>query len=255
MKYVPWVLCVILAVVCAVLVAAGFFFGVTKSGKMEAMKQAKVDAEGKAQTASANERKLKKEKDDALTASSTKDGTISNLEAQLAGLQGDSAQAKEQIDQANSAAQLAQAAAAKANSDLQLAQQMAGRVPGLEGKLTDYENLGTAQSIKIKLEKLAELEAETGPVAKKPNKPKKVTGGEIGTIQSHDPQNDFYVINVGSDNGVNKGDKFTIFSGGRAMGKIEISRTQPTVSIAVYQRGFPKPQAPFKSGDKVMKIN
>ncbi len=234
---------------------AGIFFGITKSGKVEAMKQAKVDAEGKAQTAGASERKLKKEKDDALTASSTKDGAISNLEAQLAGLQGDKAQAKGLIDQANSAAELAQAAAAKANSDLQLAQQMAGRVPGLEGKLTDYENLGTAQSIKIKLEKLAELEAETGPVAKKPNKPKKVTGGEIGTIQSHDPQNDFYVINVGSDNGVNMGDKFTIFSGGRAMGKIEISRTQPTVSIAVYQRGFPKPPTPFKSGDKVMKIN
>jgi hypothetical protein len=234
---------------------AGIFFGITKSGKVEAMKQSKVDAEGKAQTASASERKLKKEKDDALTASSTKDGTISNLEAQLAGLQGDSAQAKEQIDQANSAAQLAQAAAAKANSDLQLAQQVAGKVPGLESKLTDYENLGTAQSIKTKLDELANLlrPGPSGP--KKPKKPKQVSGGEIGTIQSHDPQNDFYVINVGSDNGVNEGDKFTIFSGGRAMGKIEISRTQPTVSIAVYQRGFPKPPTPFKSGDKVMKIN
>ena len=234
---------------------AGIFFGITKSGKVEAIKLAKVDAEGKAQAASASESKLKKEKDAALTESSTKDGTISNLEAQLAGLQGDSAQAKEQIDQANSAAQLAQAAAAKANSDLQAAQQVAGKVPGLEGKLADYENLGTAQSIKTKLEKLAELKAVDPSGPKKPKKPKQVSGGEIGTIQSHDPQNDFYVINVGSDNGVNKGDKFTIFSGGRAMGKIEISRTQPTVSIAVYQRGFPKPPTPFKSGDKVMKIN
>ena len=234
---------------------AGIFFGITKSGKVEAMKQAKVDAEGKAQTAGASERKLKKEKDDALTASSTKDGTISNLETQLAGLQGDSAQAKEKIDQANSAAQLAQAAAAKANSDLQLAQQVAGRVPGLESKLTDYENLGTAQSIKTKLEKLAELEAKTGSVTKKPNKPKNVNAGEIGAIAAHDPQNDFFVINVGSNNGVNKGDKFTIFRGGIALGKIEIARTQPTVSIAVYQRGFPKPPTPFKSGDKVMNIN
>ena len=205
-------------------------------------------------TAGASERKLKKEKEDALTATSTKDGTISNLEAQLAGLQGDSAQAKEQIDQANSAAQLAQAAAAKANSDLQLAQQMAGRVPGLESKLTDYENLGTAQSIKTKLEKLAELEAKTGPVTKNPNKPKNVNAGEIGAIAAHDPQNDFFVINVGSNNGVNKGDKFTIFRGGIALGKIEIARTQPTVSIAIYQRGFPKPTTPFESGDKVMKF-
>jgi predicted RNase H-like nuclease (RuvC/YqgF family) len=234
---------------------AGIFFGYTKSGKVDAMKKAKVDAEGKAQTASASERKLKNEKDAALTASSTKDGTISNLETQLEGLKGDSAQAKALIDQANSAAQLAQAAAAKANSDLQLAQQMAGKVPGLEGKLTDYENLGTLQEIKDRLDRLTKLEVVDPSGPKKPKKPKQVSGGEIGTIQSHDPQNDFYVINVGSDNGVKKGDKFTIFSGGRAMGKIEISRTQPTVSIAVYQRGFPKPPTPFKSGDKVMKIN
>jgi len=235
---------------------AGIFFGITKSGKVGAMKQAKVDAEGKAATASTKEREFKTKWEAAASDAETKKGTIESLSTQLEGLQGDEAKAKELIDQANSAAELAQAAAAKANSDLQLAQQMAGRVPGLESKLTDYENLGTAQSIKIRLEKLAELEAKTAPsVRPKPNKPKKVTGGEIGTIQSHDPQNDFYVINVGSDNGVNKGDKFTIFSGGRALGKIEISRTQPTVSIAVYQRGFPKPQAPFKSGDKVMKIN
>ena len=58
-----------------------------------------------------------------------------------------------------------------------------------------------------------------------------------------------------SDNGINIGDKFTIVRAGKEIGKIEISRTQPTVSIAVYKKGFPKPPAPFKSGDKVMKIN
>ena len=108
--------------------------------------------------------------------------------------------------------------------------------------------------VEQKLEKLAELEAKTGPVTKNPNKPKNVNAGEIGAIAAHDPQNDFFVINVGSNNGVNKGDKFTIFRGGIALGKIEIARTQPTVSIAIYQRGFPKPTTPFESGDKVMKF-
>ena len=63
------------------------------------------------------------------------------------------------------------------------------------------------------------------------------------------------MINVGSDNGINNGDEFTIFRAGKAIGKIEIGRAQPTVSIAVYKKGFPKPLAPFGNGDKVMKIN
>jgi len=233
---------------------AGIFFGITKSGKVDEMKMAKIDAVTKAQTASASESKLKTEKDAALTASSTKDGMISSLQTQLTGLQGGAAQAKLQIDQANSSAQIAQAAAAKANSDLIQAQQMANQVPGLQGQIAAYENLGTPENIKTMLDRLSKLEAATAPAPKK-NKPKKTKAGEVGTIQNHDPQLDFYVINVGSDNGVNKGDKYTIFRAGRAIGKIEISRTQPTVSIAVYQKGFPKPPTPFKSGDKVMKIN
>ena len=231
---------------------AGIFFGITKSGKVEEMKLAKDTAVTDAQTAIANERKFKKEKDDALNASATKDGTISNLQTQLSGLQGGAAQTKLQIDQANSSAQIAQAAAAKANSELIQAQQMANQVPVLQGQITAYENLGSPQDIKDRLDRLAKLEAEPDP---DPDPPPDPNPGEVGTIQNHDPQLDFYVINVGSDNGVNKGDKYTIFRSGKAIGKIEISRTQPTVSIAVYQKGFPKPAAPFKSGDKVMKIN
>ena len=78
---------------------------------------------------------------------------------------------------------------------------------------------------------------------------------QVGIIQNFDPKFGFYVINVGSDKGIIKGDELTIFRAGKAIGKIEIGRSQPTVSIAVHQKGFPKPPEPFKSGDKVMKIN
>ena len=233
---------------------AGIFFGITKSSKVGDMKKAKETAVANAQTASANETKFIKEKDDALNASSTKDSTIINLNADKKNLETSLTTKQSQIDQANSSAQIAQAAAAKANSDLIQAQQMANQIPALKGQIAAYENLGTPQDIKDRLDRLAKLEAATAPAPKK-NVPKKTNAGEVGTIQNHDPQLDFYVINVGSDNGINKGDQFTIFRAGKAIGKIEISRTQPTVSIAVYQRGFPKPPTPFKSGDKVMNIN
>ena len=233
---------------------AGIFFGISKSGKVGDMKKAKETAEANAQTASANERKFKKEKDDALNASSTKDSTIINLNADKTNLETSLTTKQSQIDQANSSAQIAQAAAAKANSDLLQAQQMANQVPALKGQIAAYENLGTPQDIKDRLDRLAKLEAATAPAPKK-NVPQPTNTGEVGTIQSHDQQNDFYVINVGSDNGVNMGDEFTIFRAGKAIGKIEIGRAQPTVSIAIYKKGFPKPPVPFKSGDKVMKIN
>ena len=76
----------------------------------------------------------------------------------------------------------------------------------------------------------------------------------VYTIQSHDIEHDFYVINAGSDNGIKKGDTFTVVRAGKEIGKIEIARTQPTVSIAVYQKGFPRPSAPFKSGERLMKV-
>ena len=233
---------------------AGLFFANSKSSKVKEMKMAKDTAITAAQTAKSKEREFEKKWKTAAEDASTKAGNIAQLDSQLKGLQGGAVQAKLQIDQANSSAQIAQAAAAKANSDLQAAQQMANQVPALKGQIVAYENLGSPQDIKDRLDRLAKLETATAPAPKK-NVPKKTNAGEVGTIQNHDPQLDFYVINVGSDNGINKGDQFTIFRAGKAIGKIEISRTQPTVSIAVYQRGFPKPPTPFKSGDKVMKIN
>ena len=233
---------------------AGIFFGITKSGKVDEMKQAKIEAEGKAQSSSAEARKLKKENEEALTTSSTKDGTISSLEAAKKSLEDSLTNKDLEIEQANEATLAAQAGKQSADLIATQAQQTANQVPGLMGQIAAYENLGTPQDIKDRLDRLAKLEAATAPAPKK-NVPKKTNAGEVGTIQNHDPQLDFYVINVGSDNGINKGDQFTIFRAGKAIGKIEISRTQPTVSIAVYQRGFPKPPTPFKSGDKVMNIN
>ena len=233
---------------------AGIFFGITKSGKVDEMKQAKIEAEGKAQSSSAEARKLKKENEEALTTSSTKDGTISSLEAAKKSLEDSLTNKDLEIEKAREATLAAQAGKQSADLIAVQAQQTANQVPGLKGQIAAYENLGTPQDIKDRLDRLAKLEAATAPAPKK-NMPKKTTAGEVGTIQNHDPQLDFYVINVGSDNGINKGDEFTIFRAGKAIGKIEIGRAQPTVSIAIYKKGFPKPPVPFKSGDKVMKIN
>ena len=233
---------------------AGIIFGITKSGKVEEMKSAKDTAVTDAQTAKSKELEFEKKWKTAAEDASTKAGNIAQLDIQLQGLQGGAAQAKLQIDQANEDMLTAQAAEKSANAIAAQAQQTANQVPTLKGQIASYENLGSPQEIMTKLDRLAKLEAAATSGSKK-KKPRETAGGEVGTIQNHDPQLGFYVINVGSDNGINKGDKFTIFRSGRAIGKIEISRAQPTVSIAVYQKGFPKPAAPFKSGDKVMKIN
>ena len=79
--------------------------------------------------------------------------------------------------------------------------------------------------------------------------------GQIATIQKHNPQHDFYVINVGSDLGLKKGDKFNILRNGQAVGRIEITRAQPVMSIATTDRAFPRPQMPFKPGDQVIDAN
>ena len=233
---------------------AGLFFAYSKSDKVKELSSGKESAESNAKNAKTKEGEYKTKWEAAASDAETKKGTIESLNTQLEGLQGDGAKAKALIDEEKRKAQTAEAAAQSANLQLERAEKIAQSVPGLESKLADYGNLGTAQSIKTKLDKLAKLEAgaTSGP---KKKKPRKTNVGEVGTIQNHDPQLDFYVINVGSDNGVNKGDKYTIFRAGKAIGKIEISRTQPTVSIAVYQKGFPKPSAPFRSGDKVMKKN
>ena len=73
-------------------------------------------------------------------------------------------------------------------------------------------------------------------------------------ILNFDPALNFYNIDAGANRGIKVGDKFTVFRDGKEVGKIEIRRVQPTSSVAVYQKGFPRPSAPFKSGDRLMKV-
>ena len=51
---------------------------------------------------------------------------------------------------------------------------------------------------------------------------KKPSISPIGIILNYNLALDYYVVNVGTDNGIRKGDKFAIFRGGKAIGKIEI---------------------------------
>ena len=155
---------------------AGIFFGITKSGKVEDMKLAKDTAVTDAQTAKSKEREFEKKWKTAAEDASTKAGNIAQLDSQLKGLQGGAAQAKLQIDQANEDMLTAQAAEKSANAIAAQAQQTANQVPGLLGQMAAYENLGTPQDIKTKLDRLAKLEAASAPVPKK-NVPKKTNPG------------------------------------------------------------------------------
>ena len=239
---------------------AGIFFGMTKSGKVGDLKQAKVDAEGKAATAMKGQRDAEGKFTAEAQKVSTLEGEKANLARNLLGMQKDAGGAQGQIDAAKEAQQTAEAAAKTANRMLMEAEKLARKVPGLEGKLTDYENIkfkGKKLSLTDIQEKLAQLEKltkgpiDTGPITPPPPPP----GGLIGAIQSHDAALDFYVINAGRDNGVKLGDQFlvTAINNKKPLGYIEISRVQPSVSIAVYKKGFPRPSAPFQSGYKVWK--
>lgn len=226
---------------------AGIFFGITKSGKVDEIKQAKMDAEGKAQSAVSKEQKLLKEKNEALTAVSTKDGEITNLKTQITNLETTADNSQERIDQAVEAMKTAQAAAQSANTTLIQVQEKANQVPGLEAQVANLEAEKQILEDKIKSKRRPTSEPAVVQV-------KKATDfGEVGAIQSHDPTLGFYVINAGKDNGIKVGDKYSVFSGTEAVGYIEITRVQPSVSIAISQKGKPKPTVPFKNGDKIMK--
>ena len=239
---------------------AGIFFGMTKSGKVGDLKQAKVDAEGKAATAMKGQRDAEGKFKTEAQKVTTLQGEKANLELENSNLQKSAGGSQGQIDAAKEAQQTAEAAAKTANRMLMEAEKLARKVPGLEGKLTDYENIkfkGEKLSLTDIQEKLAQLEKLTkGPEVTEPEpEPEQKPGGLIGAIQSHDAALDFYVINAGRDNGVKLGDQFlvTAINNKKPLGYIEISRVQPSVSIAVYKKGFPRPSAPFQSGYKVWK--
>ena len=239
---------------------AGIFFGMTKSGKVGDLKQAKVDAEGKAATAMKGQRDAEGKFKTEAQKVTTLQGEKANLELLNSTLQGKAGGAQGQIDAANKAAKTAKDELDNVQSLVAGLQKKANLALGLENELEPYKRINfngeviSATEIQIKLAQLENL-TKSPVVAKKP-KTKKIQDGElIGAIQSHDAALDFYVINAGRDNGIKIGDQFliTAINNKKPLGYIEISRVQPSVSIAVYKKGFPRPSAPFQNGYKVWK--
>ena len=126
----------------------------TKSGKVGDLKQAKVDAEGKAATAMKGQRDAEGKFKAEAQKVTTLQGEKANLELENSNLQKSAGGSQGQIDAAKLAQQTAEAAAKSANKMLMEAEKLARKVPGLEGKLTDYEN------IKFKGEKLSPTEIQ-----------------------------------------------------------------------------------------------
>ena len=183
---------------------------------------------------------------------------LASAAAELSTLRSTTADAQGTVEAANQAASNAQAAAAQAQAQLQQAQLRGNGDAQLSAQLADYKTLGTPKEIRARIDKLAQAKVvEVLPEPQPPQTPTAPTrvSEQIATIQKHNPQHDFYVINVGSDFGLKKGDKFNILRNGQAVGRIEITRAQPVMSIATTDRAFPRPQIPFKPGDQVMDVN
>lgn len=249
------------------------------------------DLRQQAQTASTNEKRLKKELDGALSTSSTKDDSITNLQAQVLSLEKKVVQTKEQTEQANISMLTAQAASKSMNALLTQAQAEAKTANALliqaqtEAKATNALLIQAQAEAKLAYAQLARAQAEAnqipalkGQIAAYENlgapqdikiklnslaKLERTTRPFVtpkkrrltkALIKFHNSELDYYVINKGSDHGIKRGDIFSIFRAGKEVGKIKISRTQPLASIADYQEESPKPSTPFKPGDEVTKI-
>ena len=235
---------------------AGIFFGITKKGAIGGLQTS-------AQTAKENADKAQVELDQLKTDFKNKNTDFDNLKKQYDGLTGGAAQAQAQIAAAQAAQAKAEGDLAKAKQDVQTLngqvsslQTQAQAAGQLQARLTDFENLGlSAAEITQRLNRLKQLEdaAKPPPVKKKP-KPK-VNFGEIAKVGQWDAANQFGVFQAGADNGIKAGDKFTIFRGGAAIGKIVVQRVTPVLSVFQADPAFGQPQSPYKIGDSVMKTN
>ena len=180
-----------------------------------------------------------------------RDGHINILQDQIDDLKNTATDDRQQVGEANEAARNAQAAAAQAQAKFQLAEQLAVRIPAMEADLATYKHLGTPREIQTQLDLLAKHKAAAA--TPRAPLPQPNPHGQIGAILNHDQKFDFYVINAGTNVGIKRGDKYTIFRERKAIGRIQITRAQPNLSIAAPDRAFPNPPAPFKVGDRVMK--
>jgi hypothetical protein len=181
---------------------------------------------------------------------SGRDSQILKLQDQIDGLQTTATANRQQVDEANKAAANAQAAAAQAQAQFQQAEQLTAQIPDLQSQLVAYQKLGTPKEIQTRLDQLANQKA--APAAPKAPVAPLNQPGQIGTILNHDPKFDFYVINAGTNVGIKRGDKYTIYRERKAVGRIQITSAQPNLSIAAPDRAFPNPPVAFKVGDRVM---
>lgn len=180
-----------------------------------------------------------------------RDNQIVNLQDQIDDLKNIATDDRQQVGEANEAARNAQAAAAQAQAKFQQAEQLAARLPAMETALAAYKHLGTPREIQTQLDLLAKK--KTASATPRTPLPQPNPPGQIGAILNHDQKFDFYVINAGTNVGIKRGDKYTIHRERKAVGRIQITRAQPNLSIAAPDRAFPNPPAPFKVGDRVMK--
>lgn len=258
------------AIPLTLLLAASGTYNYVQQQKIQNQKAAVFAAQdkqkGNAESAAQTEQQLREDLAAAQAAITSQRTDLAAIAGELTTLRATTADAQAQLKAANQAARNSQAAAAQAQAKIQTANLQGGRVNVLEMELAIYKKFGTPQEILAKLNELTRAQAAlakpennpvVAPVAPKPPPiaaPEKIRG-EIGVILKHDPQFDFYVVNVGADIGLKKGDKFMIIRGQKAMGRIEITRAERALSIAVFDPAFTRPPRAFQQGDRVVDLN
>ena len=238
---------------------AGIYLGTMAiPGKIGDLQKAKKSSDDKANKASNEATEAKNKLTDEQSKVSTLTAEKTNLSNQLAQLSGGAAQAQQAIQTAQAEATAAKQAADAMKTQLDAAQIEANKVPGLQGQLADWTQLGgTPAEIRAQLKELADLKKKAQPVKKpKTTEPKKPKAGQpIATVLSYDPGNQFYVLNGGASNGIKLEDKFPVYRGNQIAGYLKVTRVTPVNAIAVIDKTRLSPLAPFKPGDRVMKLN
>jgi len=237
---------------------AGIFFGISViPGKVDEIKKEAESANADAATAKKGQRESEKKVTEKEKELQNKTNEASRIKDEFDVFKKGQESVSERLTKAEVARDTfkSEAAAAKLLNDQ--IQGKANELQQAKGKLAEYAGLPPAQQIRLDLARLAKLEAVPTKKPKKTRpKSKPEEAGLIGLIKFYNDELEYYVISVGADNGIKVGDKYDVYDANdQHLGNIEISRTQPLASIAVSQRGRPKPPAPFKNGDKVMTID
>ena len=197
---------------------------------------------------------------------------LASAASELTTLRTTTSDAQAQLDAANQSARNSQAAAAEAQAKIQGANLQEGKIQMLEMEMAIYKKMGTPQQILAKLDELTRANATIAQQATRPtprpaapvelvapSSPTPVApvkfSNEVATILKYDPAYDFYVVSAGANNGLKKGDKFVIIRDQKTMGRIEITRAESALSIAVFDPAFTRPTRAFQKGDRVVDLN